>query len=92
METIIHKQYWKEHRDWFIVSVDGSALVRLSFYYVDNSYWINDLFVNREFRHRGYASTLLDMCEKIAGTNEIHIVPVDENAKKIYTKRGYIIE
>lgn len=70
--------------------------VSLYYYPQTKEWWINGLYVDEEHRGEGIAAELLDACDKIAQSEEIHIqVEINHVPKWLvdyYESRGYVLE
>lgn len=63
---VYHVSDWKEDANMYIIRKDGSSMVRLSWYYNDNSIYLSDLHVCEKSRGKGYATELIKIAELIS--------------------------
>ena len=63
---VYHVSDWKEDTIMYIIRKDGSSMVRLSWYYNDNSVYLSDLHVCEESRGKGYATELIKIAELVS--------------------------
>lgn len=90
MKLIVCKCEWEDYYDYRIMSDDGMAHVRVSFF--EDEIIISDLFVNKKCRHQGYATALLDEVDRLLDGLDATITPANDWTEKWYLSRGYKIK
>lgn len=88
-EPIVCKCQWKDYYDYRIMLPNGEGHVRLSFF--TDEIIISDLYVSEEYRHKYYATILLNKVDELLAGKKAIIYPLEEWQKKWYEQRGYII-
>lgn len=89
--TTVCRCDWDDYFDFRIICKGGAGHIRVSFY--PDQVVISDLFVNSNYRNKGYGTALLnyadDLIEKFGEGKQVNIIPLTEWEKNWYKRRGY---
>lgn len=85
------------YREFFILIKDnhGQAIAVLTAYTAYSEIYVDDMWVDKPFRHQGYGKTLLQTLEdrfKDKGFNNINLVTNAFQAPEFYKKCGFTME
>jgi ribosomal protein S18 acetylase RimI-like enzyme len=79
---------------WYSLKVSPLAFLHIG-YRGSNVAWIEDIYIDKEHRSKGIASSSIHQAEEIIRANPqytavcLEVVPRNENALRLYHKLGY---